>query len=91
MVSELGQVAGELVDPIDSTDVDFTRFVMDDQMRKPSLWWGKGPEGREVNLEPPMLREVREEEKEEECLAKRGGKGPPPIRQHFEYLSERKR
>ncbi len=91
MVSELGQVAGELVDPIDSTDVDFTRFVMDNQMRKPSLWWGKGPEGREVSLEPPMLREEREEEKEEEMPREERREGPPPIRQHFEYLSERKR
>lgn len=83
MASELGQVAGELVDPIDSTNVDFTRFVMDDQMRKPSLWWDEVSEGREVNLEPPMLRKEREEEKEEESLTIRGGKGPPPIRQHF--------
>lgn len=45
MTSQLGEVAGQLVDPVDSTQVDLTSFVVDHQMCETSFGWGEGEEG----------------------------------------------
>ena len=46
MTSQLGEVAGQLVDPVDCTQVDLTSFVMDHQMCETTFRWGEGDEGR---------------------------------------------
>lgn len=39
MTSQLGKVAGQLVDPVDGTQVDLTSFVVDHQMCEASFGW----------------------------------------------------
>ena len=45
MVSELGQVARQLVDPVDGAEVDLAGFVVNHQMCETSLRWEEGEEG----------------------------------------------
>lgn len=45
MTSQLGKVAGQLVDPVDGTQVDLTSFVVDHQMCKASFRWEEREEG----------------------------------------------
>lgn len=45
MTSQLGKVAGQLVDPVDGTQVDLTSFVVDHQMCEASFRWEEREEG----------------------------------------------
>lgn len=45
MTPQFGEVAGELVDPVDSTQVDLTSFVVHYQVCEASFGWGKGEKG----------------------------------------------
>lgn len=45
MASKLGQVAGQLVDPVDGAQVDLACFVVDNQMCETPFRWREGEEG----------------------------------------------